>query len=100
MKPTEEQIQAGIDAFYGSNKTGPLFAVRGLVEVILEAGLSASPAGVGVETYKLAAWMVRENDREHWEFVRLKLAADNLEAKGYEVVPLYTRAALKEATHD
>jgi LmbE family N-acetylglucosaminyl deacetylase len=35
------------------------------------------------------AWMVRENEQDHWDFVRLKLAADDLAAKGFEVVPLY-----------
>ena len=37
-----------------------------------------------------SAWMVRENDHDGWDFVRLKKAADQLIARGFEVVPLYT----------
>ncbi|SUB56212.1 hypothetical protein [Brucella anthropi] len=37
-----------------------------------------------------AAWMVRENDYEVWDFIRLKKAADDLTARGFEVIPLYT----------
>lgn len=46
MKPTHEQIQAGISGFYNGNRTGELSSVSAIVEDILTAALSASPAGV------------------------------------------------------
>ncbi|UYT54108.1 hypothetical protein OHI65_06935 [Brucella sp. MAB-22] len=44
--------------------------------------------GDGWQRYP-AAWMVRENDHDAWDFCRLKKAADDLTARGFEVVPLY-----------
>lgn len=46
------------------------------------------PEGEQISGYP-AAWMVRESERDHWDFCRLKRAATDLQAKGWEVVPLY-----------
>lgn len=50
---------------------------------------SDKSAGTAQPVAYPAAWMVREK-AANWDFCRVKRAADDLKAKGWEVVPLYT----------